>query len=299
MTGRHLSKNILYLLIALTIAISGCSKKEYDKLEISTSTWIGYSPLYYIDKKGWLDSLNIKLLKVVSLGENMNLFLSHRSDAFVGTQYEYKTVKKRMPSLQTVTLFDRSNGGDMILSSVSTADLKQAPVIDAYLESDSVNIILLKDFLKLNDIPQSKINLINKDQGFIEALSAADITKPTLIITYAPFNVTLENKGFKEIASTRDGLNLLVVDALFANQKVIDTHRQQFEALDILIAQAINDLHSDPKSYYETVRTYLSGVSYEEFLQLKQEIVWIHKSQDTELLKRLEQAGIQGLMPVK
>lgn len=280
--------------LALYLALlGGCSDTRYERLNISTSTWIGYSPLYYAYQKGWLEPLNIKLLQVVSLGENKNLYLSQRSDAFVGTQYEYQTVKTFKPSLKALTFFDRSNGGDMILSNRALAELKGAKKIDVYLESDTVNLILLQDFLTMSGLNPLQIKIINKDQAFIETLTPTQLEHPTLFVTYAPFNVALEKSGFQELASTRHGLDLFVVDGLFATEAIIQKHDTQFKALDHLIARAIRQLNAHPKEYYETVRPYLSNVSYAEFLELKKGIIWLHRTQDAQVLNRIRQYGIE------
>ena len=54
------------------LSFSSCVE-DNKKIKITTSTWIGYAPLFYAKEKNWLEPLNIKLLNVVSLSENMYL----------------------------------------------------------------------------------------------------------------------------------------------------------------------------------------------------------------------------------
>lgn len=122
----------LFFLIILIILITSCSFQNNKKLKISTSTWIGYSPLYYAKEKGWLEPLNIKLLNVVSLSENMYLYKAGNSDAYVGTQYEYSFLNKE--NLIPIIMFDKSNGGDIVMANYSIDDLlKIETKIDLYL----------------------------------------------------------------------------------------------------------------------------------------------------------------------
>jgi NitT/TauT family transport system substrate-binding protein len=179
---------------------------------------------------GWLDKLNIKLLRVSSLAENLYLYKAGNSDAFLGTQFEYKILKEKNPTLKPIIMLDKSNGGDLILSNYSINELQNIDgKIDAYLEIDSVNSILLADFIKKYKLDDKKIRYINKDQTKIELLKAT--SKPTIIITYIPYNLKLEKAGFKEVASTKNNNDLLVCDAMFTKTEVYNEHKKQFVEL--------------------------------------------------------------------
>ena len=58
-------KKIVFLLFVV-LSFSSCVE-DNKKIKITTSTWIGYAPLFYAKEKNWLEPLNIKLLNVVSL----------------------------------------------------------------------------------------------------------------------------------------------------------------------------------------------------------------------------------------
>jgi len=75
--------------VVLTIFLFACSPTEKPPLKIVTNSWIGYSPLYYARQKGILESHNINLVNVVSLGEARQLYESGVAMAFTGTQYEF------------------------------------------------------------------------------------------------------------------------------------------------------------------------------------------------------------------
>jgi len=112
--------------MTLLFLLTSCSSEKQEKLEISTTTWIGYSPLFYAKEKVWLKPLNIKLMHVSSLSENMYLYQAGNADAYVGTQYEYNMLIKKEPSLIPVMLFDRSNGGDVVMSNLSIEELQKS-----------------------------------------------------------------------------------------------------------------------------------------------------------------------------
>lgn len=283
-------KNILLFILMLFFA--SCSS-PYDKpLKISATTWIGYTPLFYAQEKGWLEPLNIKITNVVSLSENMALYKSGNFDAYVGTQYEYGVLSPKESSLHPVMMFDRSYGGDVVIGNVSFNDLKSTnSAIDVYLEMDSINITLLKDFLKKYKLENKKLNYLNKDQAYISTLKASDMKNPTLIVTYSPYNNYLMKSGFKQLASTKEGLDLLVVDAMFTTDKVFDEHQEQFTELKKVVEKSLRALEENPKEYYETIKAYLPETSYAEFQASLQDIVWINKTIPPELQERLNKAN--------
>ncbi len=174
----------IHFLLLLVVFLTGCSNDYEDRLEISVNAWIGYTPIFYAYDKGWLEPYNIEVLNLVSLAESMYLYDSGNSDALTGTQYEFKQLKKTHPGLTPLMLFDRSNGGDMILSNLSIDELKQTDkMMDVYLEIDSINSELIKDFSSYYKINEHKLRYINKDQAVIAKLKYMSSETPAIIVT--------------------------------------------------------------------------------------------------------------------
>lgn len=284
---------LLGLFLSVLFFLTSCSSPSHDHtLKISTTTWIGYTPLFYAKEKGWLKAQDIKLINVVSLSENMYLYKAGNSDAYCGTQYEHSVLKAQIPSLVPIMLFDRSNGGDMIMSNHSIKQLQDSDTkIDAYLEMDSINFTILNDFIQNYKIDESRINYLNRDQTEIATLRNENPNKQVLIITYIPYNTNLEENGFKEILSTKNGLNLLVIDALFTRQNELIIHKKQFQALKKLNDRAIEILKKNPKEFFATIKPYMHGLSYEEFTRDLHDIEWINKDLSPELKERIRKAS--------
>lgn len=278
-------KNIIGILLII-LFLNSCSLENEKKLKISTTTWIGYTPLYYAKEKGWLEPLNIKLLNVVSLSENMYLYKAGNSDAYVGTQYEYNILVKKIDSLIPIMLFDKSNGGDVILGNISIEDIKNATQsIDVYLEMDSINSILFEEFIKFHHIEDKNFNYINKDQAYISRLK--NLENSSIIVTYTPYNVFLEKNGFKELSSTKNNLDLLVVDGMFTTKQTFNENKKAFIELKKSINNALTNLEKDPKEFYETVKAYLPDTTYEDFLKSLDDIVWINKNTPEKIVEKL------------
>jgi len=282
----------IFLTTILLLSFISCSSDYDKKLKISATTWIGYTPLFYAKEKGWLKELNIKLLNVSSLSENMYLYKAGNSDAYVGTQYEYDLLSQEDKSLIPIMMLDRSHGGDMVMSNMSIQELKDtSKTVDAYLEMDSVNNTMLKDFIKSYKLESKTINYINKDQTKIGLLDAKDMKNPTIIVTYIPYNNSLEKNGFVELASTKNSLNLLVLDAMFTTTKVLRGHKKQFIELKKLIDTSVEALKKDPKEFYETIKPYMLDMSYKEFYDSLGDIIWINKEIPSELKNRMNEGN--------
>jgi len=187
--------------------------------------------------------------------------------------------------------FDRSNGGDLVMGNRSIEELKgYSGPVDAYLEVDSVNSLILKDFLASNTLQGLDINYINQDQARISTLRAERQKKPTLVVTYFPYNQVLQQQGFRELASTRNNPKLLVVDALYTAQPILSSHRPQLQQLKQRIDEAIEVSRRDPKAFYEVVAEFLDNPGYDAFEQGLEDIVWINRERDPTLEKRLREA---------
>jgi NitT/TauT family transport system substrate-binding protein len=271
------------------IGLISCSSSN-NKLKISTTNWIGYTPLIYAKEKGWLKELNIELVMASSLSENMNIYATGNSDAYLGTQHEYHLLAKKYSSLKPIMIFDRSNGGDLIMSNTSIKELQNTQKdIDAYLEIESINNDVLKDFIKSYNLKNKTINYINKEQAQIEFLNSKDMKKPTILVTYVPFNLTLEKNGFEKIVSTKESLDIFIVDAMFSKMDIFHKHKKQFIELKKVINKSIENLEENPKEYYEKIKPYIKNITYSEFQSMQNDILWLNKKLSPIIKNRLSE----------
>lgn len=278
---------VLHILILLfSILFIGCEKKS-EEIKISVNTWVGFTPIMYAYEKGWLEPLNIKIYPVVSLGESIKLYRAGITDGFSGTQRELFAVNSK--NLKPLILLDRSNGADVILSNMSLDELKKQNSISTYLELESINKLILDNFIKKYQINKDNLIYFNKEQSFVVTLRPTNT--PTLISTYEPYSSTLIKNGFKEISSTKD-IDMLVLDALYLNEDIIVKNTKRLKKLKEYIDKSLESLTSNPKEYYEVVKPYLEGQSYEEFISSLSGIEWINKNISKELKRVIENNNI-------
>lgn len=294
-----MSNRLTQLFSLVILVMAACSPGSYDRLTVSTLNWIGYTPLFYAKSQGWLDEYNIDLIHVVSLSENMYLFEAGNTDAFLGTQYEYGVLSRDMADLLPIVMLDRSNGGDVVLGNLELEQYQHAEVIDVYLEIDSVNQLVLNDFAVMAGLDRSRLRVINSDPGVMSLLNPIDLTAPTLIVTYNPYEIILRRRGFHELASTSDGLDLLVVDAMYTRRATLDNHREQFDALKAMIDIGVEKVIADPQVVYEAIKPYLQDISFAEFLEAMGKVEWINTDMNAAVAARLHELNFptSALLP--
>lgn len=278
---------ILISLISI-IFLTSCVNDKKDKLRVVTSNWIGYTPLFYAREKGLLDKLNIQLLSVVSLSESLHTYKSKHADIFLGTQYEYEEAFKRDNQVVPIMLLNKSDGGDVIMSNLTLEEIKKEDKqIDVFLELSSVNSLVFDDFITKHNIKNKNFNYVNKDQSFIA--QQKEFKNPTIVISYNPYNITLEKNGLKTLETTKDNIEILIVDAMFTTNDILIKYKDELKELKKIIDIAIDDLEKDEKAYYDLIKDYLYDTSFEEFQQSLSNIKWINKNIDQNILDSLKE----------
>jgi NitT/TauT family transport system substrate-binding protein len=234
---------------------------------------------------GWLKKINIRLIRTVSLGESLDLYKNSLIEGLAATNYEYEKIKNKV---SPVVLLDKSYGGDKIMSNFPLQKLLNASKIDVYLEIDSVNSVLLESFIKKYHISKKKLIYHNYDQQEI-IRNSYNLSKPVLIVTYAPYDSTLKKMGFKEIVSTKTDSDLLIIDAVFIDKNFIDDRFRKFKKyIDI----AINEIKKHPKKVYQKIKNYYTNYSYDDFKADLKNIQWINKP-SRKFINKLEEIGIE------
>ena len=278
---------ILISLISI-IFLTSCVNDKKDKLRVVTSNWIGYTPLFYAREKGLLDKLNIQLLSVVSLSESLHTYKSKHADIFLGTQYEYQEIFKKDSQVVPIMLLNKSDGGDVVMSNLTLEEIKKEDKqIDVFLELSSVNSLVFDDFITKHNIKNKNFNYVNKDQSFI--VQQKEFKNPTIVISYNPYNITLEKNGLKTLETTKDNIEILIVDAMFTTNDILIKYKDELKELKKIIDIAIDDLEKDEKAYYDLIKDYLYDTSFEEFQQSLSNIKWINKNIDQNIIDSLKE----------
>ena len=269
-----------YLTLLLTIIfISGCKEKTTHKepLKISVSSWVGYTPLIHSYKMGYLKDTNIEIVPTSSLETSIEFIKRDVVDGFCSTQRGFSIVKKLI-DVTPIFLFNKSYGGDVILSNLPKERLLSLKdtTVDVYMEVESVNSIMFEQFKKHYKLDSLRFNIINKTQNTI---NVKDITKDSILVSYSPFSDKFEKDGFYEIDNSKNPI-YHIIDGLFVKSSTLKHNKQTFKILLESLNKSIKELQTNPKAFYEVVKQYLEDQSYEEFRDSLSNIKFVNSDRD-------------------
>jgi NitT/TauT family transport system substrate-binding protein len=289
---------LLFLIALISVTYYYVSRPtESSKIRISTNPWIGFTPFIYAQEKGWLEKTPFRFIWLVDLTDNARLYERGFTQGFTATQYELLHFKNK-DSIKPVFLIDRSYGADAIVSNRSLEELRGIKgAIDVYLEQGTLNDDFFKAFVIEQGLEKVQFHKINAAQKSISTLSVEG--NPIIVISYQPYLSGLLKKGFQPIASTRTMESFFVIDALFMNEDVINGREKEFAHLKELFAVAVMQLRRDPHEYYNTIKGYLEGQSYEEFMSTTTQIEWLHQENKQNIVEHLnsQQVKTDRLLP--
>lgn len=270
---------------------------EISKIRISSNPWVGFTPFIYAQEKGWLEKTPFHFVWLVDLTDNARLYERGFTQGFTATQYELFQFKNK-DDIKPVFLIDRSYGADAIVSNRSIGELqKEKKNVDVYLEQGTLNDDFFNAFVAEKGLKEVRFHKINASQKSISTL--APTKSPVIIISYQPYLSGLLKKGFQPIASTSTMQSFFVIDALFVNQDIINGNEKEFAHLKELFALGVERLQHDPHEYYETIKGYLEGQSYDEFMATTTQIKWLHKKNEDNAVGYLDaqQVKTDRLLP--
>lgn len=289
-------KNIFFffLLIALGFGayfFAEAFKENKDEtIRISINPWVGFSPFAYAQEKGWLESTPFRLVWVVDLSDNSRLYEKGFTQGMTATQFELLHFKNPN-DFATAFLIDRSNGADAIVSNYTVEELRKINgPIQLFLEQGSLNEDMFKAFIAENHLQNLDFKPVNIAQ---DKMTRVESEKgPVVLITYEPYLSGLIAKGFKEISSTKELKTFHVIDALFVQRRYLKDNEAEFAELHAIFQKALEKYHADPKEFYETVKGYLNGQTYEEFIRSAEKIDWITIRNHDAMIQKLQEQHI-------
>jgi NitT/TauT family transport system substrate-binding protein len=265
---------VLFIIVVAIVGFFYSNRLDKQPIQISSNPWVGFTPFIYAQEKGWLDKTPFKFVWLVDLSENSRLYDSGFTQGFTATQYELLHFKEHS-HLKPVFLIDRSYGADVILANRSLNELRaEHKAITVYLELGSLNEDFFKVFVRENGLEKLQFVLTNSSQKMMMKVGPSD--SPTIMISYDPYVSEFLKKGYVRVASTRSMQSFSVIDALFVDERFVNGREDNYKELLAIFDRALDQLRKNPHEYYETIRGYLEGQSYQEFMNSTTQIQWLN-----------------------
>lgn len=296
MDGYIMNKLFVFLIALLILGIGGYSgwniftSSHKSEIRISINPWVGFTPFIYAQEKGWLEGTPFTFLWVVDLSENARLFDKGFAEGFTATQYELLHFK-HPEELTTAFLIDQSDGADAILSNRTLEQLHNSNVkINVYLEMGSLNQDLFNAFVREYKMDKNTFRLVDSSQKSMDIIDYAN--DPLIVITYEPYLSQMRAKGLQVIASTRTLKSFHAIDALFTKKSSLQDQADDYKRLKDVFERAKAQLQENPKEFYDTVKGYLEGTSYEDFIASTHQIKWISHGIHPQMVETLNKQNI-------
>ncbi|WHY90350.1 ABC transporter substrate-binding protein [Neobacillus cucumis] len=204
----------LLVFIILLLAMTGCSgtastkpeKKESaknDVINLGVATWVGYSPLYIAQEKGFFkkNGVNVNLMKMESNTDRRTALAANRLQGFASTvDTHVVTAASNVPVVQVVAL-DDSHGGDGIVANKEIKSLKDLKGKRVAVQTDGgASFFWFLYLLKQEGIDFKDIDAQNMTAG--DAGAAFVANKVDAAVTWEPWLTKAKHTNFGSVLMT-------------------------------------------------------------------------------------------------
>lgn len=178
------------LLHACSTASSGTASSnsaETTEISIGTVTWIGLTPLFIAQEKGFFteEGISLNINNFSSNGEAMAGFVAGRLDAMSAVSSEAILVKAQDKDFKVVLVEDNSVGADGVLAKKSIASIADFKGQKVAVDQSGVSYFFLLQILKEAGLTKEDITPVNVDPpGAAAAYQSGNVD---IAVTYAPF----------------------------------------------------------------------------------------------------------------
>jgi NitT/TauT family transport system substrate-binding protein len=79
---------------------------------------------------------------------------------------------------------------------------------------------------------------------------------------------------------------------MFTSKDTLIKYYSELKELKNIIDIAVEELHKNPKEYYELIKDYLYDTKYDDFIKSTQKIKWINKNPSEAIIDNLKAHNI-------
>ncbi len=255
--------NLLRLVtfLAYSLLIVSCSRAPTGPMNIASSAWPGYEPLYLGRDLGLIDQSSYKINELPSSNITMAAFENHSADIATLTLDETLTLLSQGRKAKILLVMDISNGGDAVLASPdikSLADLKGKRIA---IVNIPLGAYMLTRTLEKAGLATSDVTIVPLPENSHEKAYRAG--KIDVAISFEPFKTSLIKAGMHVLFDSSNIPNeifdvLVVQDDVYENRRgeLCQLAKQWFKTLEYI------NTHPDESSQAIARR---NGVTEQEY----------------------------------
>lgn len=226
--------------------------KNPDIVTVGVVPWIGYSPLYVAEAKGFFDGITVESKTFSSNGDNLASFASGNLTAQAATNPEVVAQAARGVDYRIVMMADSSLGGDGILARNDVADIADFKGRKVGVEIGSTSYYFLLQVLKENGLTIDDIEAVNITADASAAAYQAGTVD--IAVTYQPFlSLGNDEQPDGRIIIDTSALPTAILDVYLFQADFVSDKPEKVQAFVNGILQARAFIESDSEEAYKII----------------------------------------------
>ncbi|BCD68843.1 ABC transporter substrate-binding protein [Nitratiruptor sp. YY09-18] len=239
------------ILLIIVIFMAGCSKQYQPTIRLGLVSWIGYSPLYIAEAKGWLP----KNIRIVDFPSNYDIIDAMKLDTLEASSLtldEMLMHHKDLADYRAIWLIDYSNGADALLAAPNIKNLQDLKGKRVAYEPQSVQEFLLERALQKAHLSYNDIIL--KPVKYDQVLQAWNRHEIDAAATFEPLKSDLYRQGMHTVFDSSQ-IPYEIVYLLVVKKSELD--RDTIAALIKAYNKGLRFIRRKPSDSYEIIGHYL------------------------------------------
>jgi NitT/TauT family transport system substrate-binding protein len=217
-------KQVAAILLLFATFFAGCSQPPAEALQVASSMWPGYEPLYLARDLGYLDKLPVKLNELPSSNITLEAFKNGSADIATLTLDETLTLLADGKKVRILAVMDISNGADAVMAKPeikSPGELKGKRVA---IVNIPLGVYMLNRTLDAAGLTTADVTVVTLPEDMHE--KAYKQGKIDAAITFEPFKTRLAQAGAHNIFDSSRIPNE-IFDLLLVSEDVYRARRNE------------------------------------------------------------------------
>jgi NitT/TauT family transport system substrate-binding protein len=185
---------VAVLLLAL---LASCDKTPTPPMVFGANVWPGYEPVYLARELGYLPADRLRLAEYGNATEVMQAFRNSKLHLAAVTLDEALLLRRDIPDLKILLLFDASNGADAILAQPDITDLRQLQGRRVGVENTALGAYFLSLALKSAGMQAQQLEIVPLPVN--EQEPAFHAHKVDAVVTFEPVKSRLLKAGAQQL----------------------------------------------------------------------------------------------------
>lgn len=233
----------MVVLAMLAVLLAACNRQPKPPLVFGADVWPGYESIYLARSQGYLPKQGVHLAEYASASEVIQAFRNHTIQAAGLTMDEALLLRRDIPDLKIVLLFDASNGADAILAQPGIASLAQLQGKRVGVENTALGAYFLSLAMQSAGLNSQQLDIVPLPVNEQEA--AFRTHKVDAVVTFEPVRSRLLKAGAVQLFDSSQ-VPGKILDVLVTRDEYIGDYHKELGQLLQGWHRALDYMHSHP-----------------------------------------------------